>query len=272
MSDTLRAPRCWDLVLIACGKAKRPTPCRAHDMYTGPVFAAHMAIALHLDEWPFILSAKHGMIGPGTMIEPYETRIEDAAPTWNDLVARSILRHLAASTIPLLRYVESPALTLPFAKGERMRELNAEPSSFAFGPPRQPSVLVLAGAKYIDGWIDRVRAGGVRVDDPLRGYEIGERRTFARRFVAETVAWGPGEDPDERGWTRHEQLLSFVDSFDFDRAGGFVEADDALAAAEAPRQLGLDIQVTRGLPALAVRRPRTRHVVTTQMELIGGTL
>src|SRR5688572_33255089 len=217
MSDSRRQSRCWDLVLIGCGKAKQPARCKAFEMYTGPVFTAHMAIAQHLDEWPFILSAKHGLIGPGLEIDPYETPIEEAAPGWNDSVAHDILRAAAEALSPLVRFVESPAMKLPLARGERVRALHANPSLWAFGPPRQPSVLVLAGPKYIDGWVDRVRAAGVRVDDPLRGYALGERRVFARRFLAETPAWASGEDPDDRGWTRREQLLDFVERFDFER-------------------------------------------------------
>lgn len=149
MSDARRA-RCWDLVLLGCGKSKRDEPARARDLYTGPVFRAHRAA------------------------------------------------------------------------------LAGSPSDWAFGPPMQPSVLVLAGAPYIDGWADRARAAGVRVDDPLRGYDLVERRMFARRFVAETEAWKVGEG-DARGWSRREQLQDFVDAFELERAPSMdeLEADDA---------------------------------------------
>lgn len=80
----------------------------------------------------------------------------------------------------------------------------------AFGPPRQFRVLALGDPAFIDGWADRVRELGIRVDEPLRGVNAGEAHELARRFVAETPAWRSGEEPEDHGYTRSEQLEWFL--------------------------------------------------------------
>lgn len=76
-------------------------------------------------------------------------------------------------------------------------------------PPPRPSILVLAGASYIEGWVARAEALGVRVDAPLAGMTLGARRSFARRFVAETPSWC------DVTW---EQLFGFVNALDMEVA------------------------------------------------------
>ena len=232
MSDALRAPWCWDLVLIGCGKSKRPEQARAFALYTGPVFAAHLAIVWHLGlPMPHVLSAQHGVFLAGAFIEPYDRTLSDLSAAelvrWNDAILALVAR--AAAEVMRgrenARLVRDPAYDLPIR--ERLKALT--PPRWSFGPPTQPSVLVLAGAPYIDGWADRARALGVRVDDPLRGFDLGERRTFARRFVAETSRWDPAGNwnPEEVGWTRREQLLAFRDGLELESIPEFADDEPA---------------------------------------------
>ena len=218
--DCLRADRSWDVVLIGCGKRKRTERSYAIDLYNGGVFRAHLAIAGHLGEEPWILSAEHGLIPPRRAIDPYEREIDDFSAEevsrWNEQIRAGILRETGA-VVGLPGHAggsaRDPALLLPLR--ERLAKMT--PVEWRFGPVMQPRVLVLAGPRYVDGWAPALRALGVRVDDPLRGYTVPERRMFARRFLAETPAWRDGDDPDERGWTRAEQLDAFADAFDFER-------------------------------------------------------
>jgi hypothetical protein len=46
------------------------------------------------------------------------------------------------------------------------------------------SILVLAGADYVDPWAAAVREAGVFVDEPMRGLETGERLQLAADFGA----------------------------------------------------------------------------------------
>lgn len=262
MSDTLRSTMSWDLVFVGCGRAKRQHEARARDLYTGPVFRAHWAILQHLAIWPSVLSAEHGVIEHGAEVEPYQREIGDgrhfiAGPVplqtarekksgqvpiaprerWCDAVLRVVLTDAARlmRSRDCISLPRDPAYDIKDMK-QRWAAMQARAGQpiFAFGPPQQPAVLVLAGVPYIDCWADRARAAGVRVDDPLRGYDLLERRAFARRFVAETPAWECGEQPEDRGYTRAEQLLSFVADFELERA---LTMDDV--ADERGVQLGL---------------------------------
>lgn len=153
-----------------------------------PVFSAHRAIVDRIGLRFHVLSAKHGPVRDLEEIEPYQTGIEQVDPEpWNEHVYRFI--------------------------AARARQVAG----------REFTVLVLAGAKYLEGWIERVRALGIRVDDPLRGYEVGERRQFAARFVATR----PAED-------RREQLLHF--GAELER---LLAAEVVASAARLPPQLGL---------------------------------
>lgn len=68
-------------------------------------------------------------------------------------------------------------------------------------------------------WIARVEALGVRVDVPLAGMTLGARRSFARRFVAETPSWRDVAWEEEVEWgSRREQLLGFVNTLDMEVA------------------------------------------------------
>lgn len=60
------------IVLIACGARKRATPCKAKDLYQGPLFrAARRAAERTGHEWA-ILSALHGVVIPEQLLSPYE--------------------------------------------------------------------------------------------------------------------------------------------------------------------------------------------------------
>ena len=65
------------LVIIPCGGKKRPEPCRAEQMYTGPYHRACRRLALL---WAprdrvLILSARYGLLRLDDWIEPYELRM-----------------------------------------------------------------------------------------------------------------------------------------------------------------------------------------------------
>lgn len=72
--------------LVGCGAAKRPVPCPARDLYTGGLFAKTSAYAEQAcDQW-FVLSAKHGLVHPETVLAPYDMRLGDrrtGPPIWD---------------------------------------------------------------------------------------------------------------------------------------------------------------------------------------------
>jgi hypothetical protein len=72
------------VVLVACSKSKLNTPAHAQALYKGQLFEKSKAYAKQLvengeaDAW-YILSAKHGLVEPQEMIDPYDETLADAS-------------------------------------------------------------------------------------------------------------------------------------------------------------------------------------------------
>lgn len=62
------------IALIGCGKTKLDVAAPARELYTGPLFKAareYVEGTGFYDAW-YILSAKHGLVHPDTVLEPYD--------------------------------------------------------------------------------------------------------------------------------------------------------------------------------------------------------
>ena len=62
---------------MSCAKAKRAHPAPAQDLYVSPLFQKSAALARRTCGRWYILSAKHGLLAPDTLIEPYDVTLED---------------------------------------------------------------------------------------------------------------------------------------------------------------------------------------------------
>lgn len=63
--------------LVACGKSKRALPASARLLYTSDLFTKASSYAERTyDRW-FVLSAKHGLVVPETVLEPYDLTLAD---------------------------------------------------------------------------------------------------------------------------------------------------------------------------------------------------
>ena len=72
MADQTDGNRCRpDLVVIPCGGKKTSHRAMAMNLYTGSYFL-RAATALHPTRGWLILSAKHGLVTPETMLDPYD--------------------------------------------------------------------------------------------------------------------------------------------------------------------------------------------------------
>lgn len=58
--------------LVACGKGKLDRPAPARDLYNGALFRKASAYCEDAYDGWFILSAKHELIDPETIVEPYD--------------------------------------------------------------------------------------------------------------------------------------------------------------------------------------------------------
>jgi hypothetical protein len=73
-----RAELMGAIVLLSCVKTKRDHPCKAGQMYTSNLFQKMMAYAQSLNPKSiFILSAKYGLLGTDTIIDPYEQTLKN---------------------------------------------------------------------------------------------------------------------------------------------------------------------------------------------------
>ncbi len=60
------------IALVACGKGKLDRPAPARELYNGVLFRKASAYCEATSDRWFILSAKHGLIDPETIVEPYD--------------------------------------------------------------------------------------------------------------------------------------------------------------------------------------------------------
>ena len=86
-----------DLILVGCVKSKRHYDGPARDVYTSTLWRWRRAYAeLHGCPW-YVLSAKHRLLAPSTLIEPYNLSLDDFSASERREWSRRILDDLAAA-------------------------------------------------------------------------------------------------------------------------------------------------------------------------------
>jgi hypothetical protein len=132
------------VVLISCSKLKRKEKSPARDLYISPLFKQSRRYAeIYGDRWA-ILSAKHGLVLPDKMIEPYNVAL--GAYSGNAL-SKEERRAWAEKT---------------------QRQIVTE-----FG--RDAEFIVLAGKEYV-----AALKGLPNVKAPLAGLQLGPRLAWLR--------------------------------------------------------------------------------------------
>lgn len=63
------------LFVIGCGRHKKKKPTLAKDLYTSDRFKRSKSIASNVGSSFFVLSAKHGLLQPDQLVEPYDVDI-----------------------------------------------------------------------------------------------------------------------------------------------------------------------------------------------------
>src|ERR1700680_4481526 len=85
-------------ILISCSKSKQPTPARAAELYTSPLFRKSLLYALSKNAPYFILSAKYGLLLPDTPVVPYDVTLKTmdvrARDEWGKAVVQKLLPKL----------------------------------------------------------------------------------------------------------------------------------------------------------------------------------
>lgn len=131
--------------LVSCVAGKQATACAARDLYTSPLFRMSRRLAeLVCSEWG-ILSAKHGLVMPDDVIEPYNETLNrmpvDQRRLWAVKTRRALVRRWPGRRFMILaglRYATAlsglrtydPLYNLPIGKRlQRLKQLLEEGAS-----------------------------------------------------------------------------------------------------------------------------------------------
>ena len=80
--------------LVGCVKSKRSWAAPARELYRSPLFRGRLAwVERSCDRW-FVLSAKHGLVEPDQVLDPYDLTLADLSRasrrTWSSQVVRAL--------------------------------------------------------------------------------------------------------------------------------------------------------------------------------------
>lgn len=108
------------ICLIACASQKQPVAVPAQDLYQSDLFtkSVQWMHRQNFDSW-FILSAKHGIVKPDQILEPYNL-------TLNSLKA-NVRRQWAETVLADLMKVIPESASISFLAGSKYREYLVEP-------------------------------------------------------------------------------------------------------------------------------------------------
>lgn len=157
MAPPLTSARRPDIVLVSCVKSKLSHPAPARDLYTSSLFCKQRSYAEALGVPWFVLSAKHGLVAPENMLEPYELRLSNAP--------RDYRRGWGARVVQQLQD--------------------------AAGPLDGKTIEVHAGAAYTDPIRAGLRAAGADLVEPLSGLPLGQRLAWYRPWTEISPVLGP---------------------------------------------------------------------------------
>lgn len=129
--------------LVGCGQAKRDQPAPAKDLYTSAYFARKWQYVEEECDDGRILSAKHGLVEPDTVLEPYDASL--------------VPRHDS--------YIGDEAVS------EWSRDVQASLGGLVsdFDRPANVETVVLAGEAYAEHVEMGLAAAPVVVSFPFRG-------------------------------------------------------------------------------------------------------
>ena len=141
LSKRRRETATQHILLIGCVGAKALSPAPARDLYISTLFRLRRAYADTLGLPWYVLSAKHGVVGPGEIIAPYDTRLSDLSGAHERSWRANVFAPLEAKLGPLAG------------------------RTFEFH----------AGKHYVEVLQPRLQAVGATVFSPLKGLRIGEQ-------------------------------------------------------------------------------------------------
>lgn len=168
------------VALVGCGKTKLRSAAPAKDLYTGPLFRMARAYAERTcDAWA-ILSAKHFLVMPDEVIEPYDLRLEDLDVDYLRQWTWTVNWRLYERFKHLWKLVRGPEEKCVMEDGH---VITHQPVVGLKGV----EFMFLAGEAYaacLKGPFDRIYPASF----PLRGLGVGERLKFLKDSLASPAA------------------------------------------------------------------------------------
>lgn len=137
------------IYLVSCVKEKKSTAAEAKDLYESTLFEKASRVARSRgDEW-FILSAKHGLLDPEAVIDPYDVSLHDFTKAERDEWASDVFDDLDSEL------------------------------------PAEASVVVLAGTVYRDQLVPKLTDAGYDVSVPMAGKPMGHQLGWLNDQIAD---------------------------------------------------------------------------------------
>lgn len=136
--------------LVGCVKSKRAEPAAARDLYVSTLFAGRRAfVEKTCDQW-YVLSAKHGLVDPNTVIEPYDVALAAHSTRERRQWARAVIEELQ----------------------QRVGDLGAH------------QFEIHAGSRYRNfGLVEQIGAAGASCEVPAEGLSQGDQLAFYQHGV-----------------------------------------------------------------------------------------
>lgn len=136
--------------LVGCVKDKATSAKPARDLYVSTLFHGRRAyVERSCDEW-WILSAKHGLLHPEQVIEPYDQTLKEAGTAGRQMWSLKVLDALVERVVPTSHDI----------------------------------IEVHAGAEYRDyGLVHGLRRLGCQIVNPTEGLVFGEQLAFYKSVI-----------------------------------------------------------------------------------------
>ncbi len=156
------------VALVACSGSKLSRPAPARQLYTGDLFRKSAAYAEAVaDRW-YVLSAKHHLVHPDQVLEPYDM-------TLSDIKDKDSKKHWAQRCDLDLRLKRADLTFEPYIGGRMYR------STIGLGhwtqAGRKVRCIVLAGVEYREHLMPILQSWAT-VEVPLARLNIGQQKSW----------------------------------------------------------------------------------------------
>lgn len=164
------------IILIGCGRHKKRSPTRAGDLYTSSRFNVSKEIAANIGGRYFVLSAKHGLLEPDQVVEPYDVDIsslnEQEVIDWSEGVMGSIAKAAPNSTVTVLAEEQ---YVLPLIECNLRLGFNL----------KLEAPFVGLALENVQLWLQQARRASLRIKDLKKLYQhisLARQKGFTFKF------------------------------------------------------------------------------------------